>query len=61
MSLYGLLNLDSFIFESQFFLILKSMKKLKDLFQLELAHYDRVYNFRGSLIHQYDEIKDKAA
>lgn len=39
--------------------IAEAMKKLKDLFHIELPSCDRAYNFRGSLIHQYDEIKDR--
>ncbi|MDW3651518.1 MAG: hypothetical protein R8P61_30845 [Bacteroidia bacterium] len=39
--------------------IAESMKKLKDLFQIELPIYDRTYNFRNSILHQYDEVKDK--
>lgn len=31
--------------------------KLRKYHQLILSYSDRAYNFRGSLIHQYDEIK----
>ena len=39
--------------------IADGMKKLKDLFDIELPVYDRTYNFRNSILHQYDEVKDK--
>lgn len=33
--------------------------KLRKNHQIVLSFSDRAYNFRGSLIHQYDEIKDQ--
>ncbi|MEZ4776829.1 MAG: HepT-like ribonuclease domain-containing protein [Bacteroidia bacterium] len=33
--------------------------KLRKNYQIILSFSDRTYNFRGSLIHQYDEIKDQ--
>lgn len=39
--------------------IAEAMKKLKDHFQVVLPSCDRAYNFRSSLVHQYDEIRDR--
>ncbi|MCB0837770.1 MAG: hypothetical protein KDD99_13955 [Bacteroidetes bacterium] len=39
--------------------IAEASYKLKTKFNIELSLADKIYNFRGSLVHQYDEIKSE--